>query len=143
MKKQIPDIMTQMDALSVTKENGTAVGYFLFDTFEVHTNTIPAGCVQDWHAHKEIEEIIVVNKGSLCVEWIDDLLQCRQVAAGELIRMNKSIHRISNPGKTIAECTIFRFVPPKENQAAVIKNDKQVFSEAEAARLLRRNKDEK
>ncbi|MFD2386457.1 hypothetical protein [Enterococcus rivorum] len=65
MNKRKPKIVKQNEALSLKKENGTEVDYFLFDKFEVHTNIIPAGCVQDWHSHQAIEEIIVVNEGTL------------------------------------------------------------------------------
>ncbi|MBM7689967.1 hypothetical protein BCR24_13800 [Enterococcus ureilyticus] len=135
-EKKNPIIIDQTNAVSVTKENGTDVSYFLFDTFEVHTNVIPAGCVQDWHVHNKIEEIIVVNEGTLFLEWIESAIINKTVTTGEMIRMNNSIHRISNTSDTVAKCTIFRFVSPSEDQSEIIKTDKKIYSEEEIASLV-------
>ena len=75
MKQNIkvrPDILDQTDAISITKENKTNVDYFLFDTFEIHKNMLPVGCVQDWHQHSSIEEIILINSGTLLLERIEN-----------------------------------------------------------------------
>ena len=135
---QKPDIIKQTEALSVKKENGTEVDYFLFDTFEVHANIIPNGCIQDWHSHQEIEEIIVVNEGTLLLEWIDNGLMKKNVETGEIIRMNNSIHRLSNQGNSEVKCTIFRFVSPTGNQSDTIKNDKKVYSDDEVQSFLQK-----
>ncbi|MTD37646.1 cupin [Erwinia sp. CPCC 100877] len=137
-----PTIVNKKQALSVTKENGTEVSYFLFDKFEVHTNVIPVNCIQDWHAHQLIEEIIVLNKGSLLLEWLTDGLKRKKVSTGEVIRMNNSIHRISNEDQVTAECTIFRFVSPSAPQAAEIQSDKRVYSQQEINELLNNKKTE-
>ena len=135
-----PTITKQDESLSIKKENGTVVDYFLFDKFEVHTNSIPAGCVQDWHIHNDIEEIILVHEGSLHLEWIETERIEQEVQTGEIIRMNKSIHRLSNPGTSEAKCVIIRFVSPTENQQEKIKNDKIIYSDAEIEQLLQKNK---
>lgn len=131
-----PNIIGKNDGIFVKKENGTQVEYFLFDHFEIHTNIIPAGCVQDWHAHKKIEEIIVINSGILFLEWLEDDICSKEITSGQMIRMNNSIHRISNICESKVECTIFRFVAPNENQAEIIKNDKRIYSEEEIKKLI-------
>lgn len=133
---QKPTITNPTEAISITKENGTKVGYFLFDKFEVHTNVIPGGCVQDWHIHNKIEEIIIINEGTLLLEWIDAGVMKQKVKTGEIIRMNNSIHRISNEEKSEAKCTIFRFISPEENQADRIKNDKKIYSDRDIKKLI-------
>jgi quercetin dioxygenase-like cupin family protein len=140
MNMNEPVIVNKEQALTVTKENGTEVAYFLFDKFEVHTNVIPAQCIQDWHAHQIIEEIVVLTKGTLLLEWLAEELQSKKVSTGEIIRMNNSIHRISNVDQEPAECTIFRFVSPKSSQAEAIKEDKRVYSEEEITAILTNKK---
>lgn len=63
------DILTNLDAISVTKENKTNVDYFIFDEFEIHLNKIPPNTKQEWHKHEIIEEILVVTTGELVVKW--------------------------------------------------------------------------
>lgn len=135
-QNRTPKFINPKDARSLTKENGTKVDYFLFDTFEIHTNIIPKNCVQDWHSHQDIEEIIVVTKGILLLEWLENKIKQRKITCGEMIRMNNSIHRISNIENSPVECTVFRFVSPEKNQSEVIKNDKQVYSDEEIEKLL-------
>jgi len=145
MKKNIkvrPDILDQADAISIVKENKTIVDYFLFDTFEIHKNLVPAGCVQDWHQHKMIEEIIFINSGSLLLEWMDAGDKKKLVKTGEIIRMNNSIHRISNLGSFDAEFIVFRFVSPNKDQSNIIKADKKVYTDEEIEVLKKINKEE-
>lgn len=131
------DIINKTAAISVEKDNGTFVDYFLFEEFEVHYNKIPENCVQDWHSHNAIEEIIVVDQGSLVVEWIEDkTIYTKTVEEKEIIRMKNSIHRLSNPSNTIAECTIFRFVPHHQDYSQLIKQDKKEYSLSEIQSIL-------
>jgi uncharacterized cupin superfamily protein len=60
-KKTHPEILAKKQAIFVEKDNGTQVDYFLFDTCEVHTNRIPPGSIQDWHAHEKIDELVIVQ----------------------------------------------------------------------------------
>lgn len=137
MEQIEPEIIGDSQAITLTKENGTQVAYYLFDTFEIHSNLIPAGCIQDWHQHQQIEEIIVAQKGILTVEWLTEgQIKRAQAAAGEKIRLKNSIHRISNPSEEPATCVIFRFVQPSENQAETIKQDKKIYSDEDIQALL-------
>lgn len=133
------DIINKKSAISVEKDNGTLVDYFLFEEFEVHYNKIPASCVQDWHSHHAIEEIIVVNQGILVVEWIENRKICKKIVGEkEIIRMKNSIHRISNRLNVIAECTIFRFVPQNQDYSQLIKQDKKGYSLNEIQSILKK-----
>ncbi|MFD2386458.1 hypothetical protein [Enterococcus rivorum] len=58
------------------------------------------------------------------------------VGIGEIIRMNNSIHRLSNQGSLDAKCLIFRFVSPADSQSDIIKNDKKVYSDEEVQGFL-------
>ena len=68
----VPEIVTESDAITVTKDDGTKVSYYIFPEFEVHANTIAAGTIQNWHYHKSIEEIIFVTSGQIEVLWLDN-----------------------------------------------------------------------
>lgn len=126
-----PTIIKKSKAITVEKANKTSVDYFLFDTFEIHQNIVPSGCVQDWHQHTKIEEIILIHSGSLQLEWLENGYHKKEVNTGEIIRMNKSIHRISNIGQAEVTFTVFRFVATNENQSTIIKTDKKIYSEEE------------
>lgn len=129
MKEKNLEIIEKTDAISVEKDNGTLVDYFLFEEFELHYNTIPTNCVQDWHSHHAIEEIIVVEQGELVVEWIEkDKIFTKRVKEKEIIRMKSSIHRLSNRSNTAVKCTIFRFVPQHQDYSQKIKTDKTSYS---------------
>ena len=129
MKEKNLEIIEKTDAISVEKDNGTLVDYFLFEEFELHYNTIPINCVQDWHSHHAIEEIIVVEQGEIVVEWIENgKIFTKIVKEKEIIRMKNSIHRLSNRSNTAVECTIFRFVPQHQDYSQKIKKDKTSYS---------------
>lgn len=53
MAKSI-DIRQLSEAISVEKDNGTMVNYFLYPEFEIHQNVLPANTIQDWHKHQAI-----------------------------------------------------------------------------------------
>ncbi|WP_367006048.1 cupin domain-containing protein [Streptococcus sp. ZY19097] len=119
------EIKQSKEALSVVKENGTEVHYFLYPEFEVHTNKIPAGSIQDWHRHRQIEEVIVVTSGKISVETIEnEKIETREVNQGDVLRVKNSIHRLVNRNRESASFIVFRFVPQGIDQADIIKNDK-------------------
>ena len=49
------NITRQTSAISVTKPSGTQVDYYLYPEFEIHANTLPAGVVQDWQKHQQLD----------------------------------------------------------------------------------------
>ena len=140
MNNRKVDILNKTDAISIEKENGTLVDYFLFNEFEIHYNKIPVNCVQDWHSHHAIEEIISVDQGELIVEWIENnAIFTKIVKEKEIIRMKNSIHRLSNRSNAKVKCTIFRFVPQHRDNSQVIKNDKKSYSNCEIKNILENN----
>lgn len=125
MKQEI-EIRNSKEALSRVKKNGTEVQYFLYPEFEVHTNKIPSGSIQDWHRHQQVEEVIVVTSGKISIETIENAtLERAEVKQGDVLRVKNSIHRLVNRNRTSASFIVFRFVPQGVSQADIIKNDKR------------------
>lgn len=124
MAKSI-DIRQLSDAISVEKDNGTKVNYFLYPEFEIHQNVLPANTIQDWHKHQAIEEIIVPTKGNVTIQVLEDnAVRTYTANCGEVLRVKQSIHRIIGDVKEETEFIVFRFVPTGSDQSDKIKHDK-------------------
>ena len=122
------DIFTQLEAISIVKENKTNVDYFIFDEFEVHLNKIPPNTIQEWHMHMKIEEVIVVTNGEISIKWKDDgNIKNEKLMKGSVVRVKRSIHTIENNTNKWAEFIVFRMVPSGEIKRETIKNDKIVI----------------
>jgi mannose-6-phosphate isomerase-like protein (cupin superfamily) len=65
------EIARQTSAISVTKSSGTQVAYYLYPEFEIHVNILPAGVVQDWHKHVQLDENVIVTSGEITVEYME------------------------------------------------------------------------
>ncbi|GAX47640.1 cupin domain-containing protein [Pseudolactococcus reticulitermitis] len=119
------DITRQASAISVTKSSGTQVDYYLYPEFEIHANTLPAGVVQDWHKHVELDENIIVTSGEITVEYMDNgHVASQTVQEKDVLRVKQSIHRLSNQSAKPAQFIVFRFIPTGQNQSERIKQDK-------------------
>ncbi|WP_274641648.1 cupin domain-containing protein [Streptococcus equinus] len=137
MAKSI-DIRRLSEAISVEKDNGTKVNYFLYPEFEIHQNVLPANTVQDWHKHQAIEEIIVPTKGNVTIQVLEDnAIKTYTANCGEVLRVKQSIHRIIGDVKEETEFIVFRFVPTGSDRSDKIKNDK-VDCEKLVAEILKR-----
>lgn len=137
MAKSI-DIRQLSEAISVEKDNGTKVNYFLYPEFEIHQNVLPANTIQDWHKHQAIEEIIVPTKGNVTIQVLEDnAVRTYTAKCGEVLRVKQSIHRIIGDVKEETEFIVFRFVPTGSDQSDKIKNDK-VDCEKLVAEILKR-----
>ena len=124
------DIYTQLDSISITKENKTKVDYFIFDEYEVHLNKIPPNTIQEWHKHMIIEEVIVVTKGEMQIKWIESgVIENEILTKGSIVRVKKSIHTIENASNTWAEFIVFRMVPSGEVKRELIKGDKIIIKD--------------
>jgi len=121
-----PEIVTQSDAVTVIKDDGTKVSYYIFPEFEVHANTIVAGTVQNWHYHKAIEEIIFVTTGQIEVMWLDENKQkiTKTLDSGDLCRLGSSVHNVANRTKEAATFLVYRLVPTNTNRHELIKGDR-------------------
>jgi quercetin dioxygenase-like cupin family protein len=119
------NIYNASDSISVKKNNGTEVNYFIFDEYEIHLNKISPNSIQEWHKHLTIEESLVVTKGEINVKWRDDNGEySKKVTKDMVVRVKNSIHTIENRTNDWAEFTVFRMVPTGVNKREVIKNDK-------------------
>ncbi|MCR5493698.1 MAG: cupin domain-containing protein [Streptococcus sp.] len=137
MAKSI-DIRQLSEAISVEKDNGTKVNYFLYPEFEIHQNVLPANTIQDWHKHQAIEEIIVPTKGNVTIQVLEDnAVRTYTANCGEVLRVKQSIHRIIGDVKEKTEFIVFRFVPTGSDQSDKIKHDK-VDCEKLVAEILKR-----
>ncbi len=132
------DIRQLSEAISVEKDNGTKVNYFLYPEFEIHQNVLPANTIQDWHKHQAIEEIIVPTKGNVTIQVLEDnAVRTYTANCGEVLRVKQSIHRIIGDDKEETEFIVFRFVPTGSDQSDKIKNDK-LDCEKMVAEILKR-----
>lgn len=132
------DIRQLSEAISVEKDNGTKVNYFLYPEFEIHQNVLPANTIQDWHKHQAIEEIIVPTKGNVTIQVLEDnAVRTYTANCGEVLRVKQSIHRIIGDDKEETEFIVFRFVPTGSDQSDKIKHDK-VDCEKLVAEILKR-----
>ncbi len=137
MAKSI-DIRQLSEAISVEKDNGTKVNYFLYPEFEIHQNVLPANTIQDWHKHQAIEEIIVPTKGNVTIQVLEDnAVRTYTAKFGEVLRVKQSVHRIIGDVKEETEFIVFRFVPTGSDQSDKIKHDK-VDCEKLVAEILKR-----
>ncbi len=119
------DIRQLSEAISVEKDNGTKVSYFLYPEFEIHQNILPANTVQDWHKHQAIEEVIVPTKGNVTIQVLEDnAIKTYTVNCGDVLRVKDSVHRIIGNTKEEVQFTVFRFIPSGNDQSDKIKNDK-------------------
>lgn len=92
MAKSI-DIRRLSEAISVEKDNGTKVNYFLYPEFEIYQNVLPANTIQDWHKHQSIEEIIVPTKGNVTIQVLENnAIKTYTANCGEVLRVKQSIH---------------------------------------------------
>lgn len=123
---KVPEIVSESEAITVTKDDDTKVSYYIFPEFEVHANTIVAGTVQNWHFHKAIEEIIFVTSGQIDVLWLDENKQkaSKTLGVGDLCRLGNSVHNVANVTNETATFLVYRYIPTGKNQHALIKGDR-------------------
>lgn len=119
------EITRQTSAISVTKSSGTQVDYYLYPEFEIHVNILPAGVVQDWHKHQQLDENIIVTSGEITVEYLENgHVSSQTVQENDVLRVKRSIHRLLNQSSEPAQFIVFRFVPTGQEQSELMKQDK-------------------
>ncbi|GFH42981.1 hypothetical protein Hs30E_15320 [Lactococcus hodotermopsidis] len=73
---------------------------------------MPVGVVQDWHKHVKLDENIIVTSGEITIEYLENgKISSKNVRENDVLRVKKSIHRISNLSSQTAKFIVFRFVP--------------------------------
>lgn len=128
------ELLQSNDAISVFKENGTSVDYYIFDEFEIHKNIIAPHSFQEWHRHKIIDETYFVISGEIVFCWVENNKeQSITIRENDALCAKKSIHTIKNPTDQNAEFLVFRMVPTGNSQREIIKTDKDII---EADRLV-------
>ncbi|MBL1224524.1 cupin domain-containing protein [Enterococcus sp. BWR-S5] len=137
MENQSLDLKKLQESIFVKKSEGTEVNYFLYPEFEVHRNSLPSGVIQEWHAHTQVEEVIVCTKGSFIIETIENQkLISTCVEQGDVARVRNSVHRLRNDEENSAEFIVFRFLPDGEEKQEQIKRDKRTYTEDQIQLLL-------
>jgi quercetin dioxygenase-like cupin family protein len=121
-----PEFVPPGKAITVTKDNGTKVSYYIFPEFELHDNVLAPDSIQGWHYHQDIEEIIFVTEGSIEVLWLDKdkKKQSKILRSGDLCRLGRSVHTVANRTKEPARFLVYRLVSREKNQHQLIKNDR-------------------
>ncbi len=119
------EITRQASAISVTKSSGTQVDYYLYPEFEIHENLLPAGVVQDWHKHRQLDENIIVTSGEITVEYMENgRISSQTVQENDVLRVKQSIHRLLNQSSEPAQFIVFRFISTGQDQSEQMKQDK-------------------
>lgn len=125
----IPSIYTKDDSITVKKENGTEVSYFIFNEYEIHLNKIPPNSIQEYHKHTKIEETIVVTEGEICIKWLENNeVHSKKLIKDTVARVKQSIHTITNPTNLEATFIVYRMVPTGEDKRDIIKSDKKIIN---------------
>jgi uncharacterized RmlC-like cupin family protein len=121
------EILTVDDAVTITKDNQTTVSYYIFKEYEIHLNTLPINSIQEWHYHRDIEEVIVVTNGVLTCWWKKDgQIYAQDVKKGQVIRVANSIHTLENRSDKDVSFIVFRLVLTDEDKREIIKHDKVI-----------------
>jgi mannose-6-phosphate isomerase-like protein (cupin superfamily) len=117
------------DAITIHKDNGTDVSYYIFNEFEIHMNKISPKSIQEWHYHSKIEESLMIIKGELTCRWLEyDKEKSKKITANEIVRVGNSTHTFENETDEEVAFIVFRFVPSGMDKREIIKNDKVVVN---------------
>ena len=109
----------------VDKEHGTSIWYYIFPEHEIHYNEMQPKTTQPWHHHVKTDESIFIIKGRLRISWLEHEKQYnKDLDPGTVIRIEDSVHTVSNPTDDTSTFIVFKFVPRGENLHDLIKNDK-------------------
>ncbi len=109
----------------INKEHGTSIWYYIFPEHEIHYNEMQPNTTQPWHHHVRTDESIFIIKGRLRISWFDHEKQySKDLDQGTVIRIEDSVHTVSNPTDDVSTFIVFKFVPRGEDLHDLIKNDK-------------------
>lgn len=124
-------ITKKQNAISVTRDDGTNISYYIFSEHEVHYGALPPGIVQPWHHHERVSETLYIIEGTLMFHFLDEngKKQQKKVITGDMIRVENTPHTFSNPFTKTCKMVAFRYVPQGVDQHEVIKNDKVLHPE--------------
>ena len=119
------EIVRKSDAITKEKESGTKIIYHLFDEYEINVNNVPPHSSQDWHYHKEKEEVILVIDGSIDFEWKEGQeIRIDKLSEGDLVRVENTTHRFVNPYDNSCSFICFKLVLNGNNKRDILSKDK-------------------
>lgn len=101
------NITRQAQNIHARKDTKTLVDYFLFDEYEIHNHIMPPNCIQDWHYHAKIEEVILVTMGTMEVYWRGQETYHQTLFAGDLVQVMDDKQTFCNESKKMAEFIVF------------------------------------
>lgn len=118
------------NVIHLDKQNGTDVTYYLFNDFEIHYNEIAPKSIQDWHFHNEVDEIIYIINGELELQWIQGTtIKQINLCPKDLVKINKSKHRIINNSNKISKFIVFRKMVDLNDYREIFKTDKKTIKD--------------
>lgn len=119
------EIIKRSQGISVRKQDGTDVIYYIFLEYEIHHNEVPLNTVQQWHSHNVIEETIYLISGELEVHWFENGKKVFQTLyPGDIVRVENTPHTFINSSTSVATFLVIRLVLTGKDNRELIKNDK-------------------
>ena len=126
------NIVPKTAAISVTRQDGSDITYYLFPEYEVHYGVLVPGVSQPWHHHEKISETLFITSGSCTLLFLEENKKKeRLVVPGDTIQVENTPHTFINTSNEPCHMIAFRFVPQGIDQHEVIKNDKVLHPELE------------
>lgn len=120
-------IISQKDALNVSKPEGTNVSYYLFPEYEVHYNEQIPGSTQTWHHHEKIRETLFIIEGELTAKWKEGgEIKTQIVKACDLIETENTPHTFINHTDKIVKFLVIKQVPQGKDHKELLKTDKVI-----------------
>lgn len=122
------EISKLKEAIVKDKASGTRIFYRLFDEYEININELPPGTTQDWHFHKKKEEVILIIKGAIDVNWMQDgHTATERLDEGDLVRVEDTPHCFINHYKNPCTCVCFKLVLSGQSKRDILAGDKYPF----------------
>ncbi len=120
-------IISKVDALNVSKPEGTNVTYYLFDEYEVHYNEQVPHSTQTWHHHERIWESLFIIEGECTVKWKENGEEKEEIVkTGDLIETERTPHTFINHTNQVVKFLVIKQVLTSENKKELLKTDKVI-----------------
>lgn len=119
------EFLTLDQAVFRDRGDGTTTHYFLFPEYDFSPGEIGSGCVQEWHHHDQIEELIYLVEGTLEVRWAEHSRLMKQtISAGTVVRVGTDSHTLANTSSKTAKIIGLKLVLNGKNQRELLKMDR-------------------
>ncbi len=121
------EIIKRNQGISVIKQEGTEVIYYIFPEYEFHYNEVPPHTTQHWHHHNIIEEVIYLISGELEAYWLENGEKVSQTLhAGDIVRVENTPHTFINSSSSVATFLVIRLILTGKDNRELIKSDKSL-----------------